>query len=408
MNGGYRFLDVADPSAMKERLDEVSLPNFVRAAEGALERSGATLADVSFLCGLHTKRSMHDELVRTLGVDPSRTVYLDDTGHMSGVDPLLALDRAARAGELAGRRPRAAPRGRHRLHLGRQRRPLGTALAGCLTPSGRPSRIRDSRLLDPKGAQIVALTPSNPEVRIQEEAERLAAAWEADERWQGIRRPYTPEQVVRLRGSLPVEHTLARIGAERLWRLLTTEDYVAALGALSGGQAVQMVKAGLRAIYLSGWQVAADANLSGQTYPDQSLYPSNSAPGARAPAEQRAAPRRPDRLVGGRRQRRLARADRRRRRGGVRRTAARVRADEVDDRGRRGGSPLRGPARVREEVRPPRRQGARARRRSSCARSSARALRPTCSACRPSSSRAPTRSARRCSRATPTRATPSS
>ena len=101
MNGGYRFLDVADPSAMKERLDEVSLPNFVRVAEGALERSGATLADVSFLCGLHTKRSMHDELVRTLGVDPGRTVYLDDTGHMSGVDPLLALDRAARAGELA-------------------------------------------------------------------------------------------------------------------------------------------------------------------------------------------------------------------------------------------------------------------------------------------------------------------
>jgi len=124
----------------------------------------------------------------------------------------------------------------------------------------------------------VSPTSLNPEARIQEEAERLAAAWEADERWQGIRRPYTPEQVVRLRGSLPVEHTLARIGAERLWRLLTTEDYVAALGALSGGQAVQMVKAGLRAIYLSGWQVAADGNLSGQTYPDQSLYPSNSAP----------------------------------------------------------------------------------------------------------------------------------
>jgi 3-oxoacyl-[acyl-carrier-protein] synthase III len=101
MNGGYRFLDVADPPAMKERLDEVSLPNFVRAAEGALERSGATLADVSFLCGLHTKRSMHDDLVRTLGLDPTRTVYLEDTGHMSGVDPLLALDRAARAGALA-------------------------------------------------------------------------------------------------------------------------------------------------------------------------------------------------------------------------------------------------------------------------------------------------------------------
>jgi isocitrate/methylisocitrate lyase len=120
--------------------------------------------------------------------------------------------------------------------------------------------------------------PTDPAPRIQEEAKRLSADWEADERWQGIRRPYGPEEVVRLRGSLRVEHSLARLGAERLWRLLTTEDYVAALGALSGGQAVQMVKAGLRAIYLSGWQVAADANLSGNTYPDQSLYPSNSAP----------------------------------------------------------------------------------------------------------------------------------
>src|SRR6185503_20310553 len=117
--------------------------------------------------------------------------------------------------------------------------------------------------------------PIHPSARIQEEAERLAADWDADERWQGIRRPYGPEEVVRLRGSLRVEHSLARLGAERLWRLLTTEDYVAALGALSGGQAVQMVRAGLKAIYLSGWQVAADANLSGHTYPDQSLYPSN-------------------------------------------------------------------------------------------------------------------------------------
>ena len=118
----------------------------------------------------------------------------------------------------------------------------------------------------------------DPERRIREEADRLTALWEEDERWLGIRRPYGAEAVVRLRGSLPVEHTLARLGAERLWRLLTTEDYVAALGAMTGGQAVQMVKAGLKAIYLSGWQVAADANLSGNTYPDQSLYPSNSAP----------------------------------------------------------------------------------------------------------------------------------
>jgi isocitrate lyase len=98
------------------------------------------------------------------------------------------------------------------------------------------------------------------------------------DRWQGIERPYTEEDVERLRGSVTVEHTLARLGAERLWRLLHEEPYVAALGAMTGGQAVQMVKAGLQAIYLSGWQVAADANVAGQTYPDQSLYPSNSAP----------------------------------------------------------------------------------------------------------------------------------
>ncbi|MGH3022710.1 MAG: isocitrate lyase [Gaiellaceae bacterium] len=98
------------------------------------------------------------------------------------------------------------------------------------------------------------------------------------ERWEGIERPYAEEDVERLRGSVHVEHTLARLGAERLWGLLQKEPYVAALGALTGGQAVQMVKAGLKAIYLSGWQVAADANLAGQTFPDQSLYPSNSAP----------------------------------------------------------------------------------------------------------------------------------
>jgi isocitrate lyase len=98
------------------------------------------------------------------------------------------------------------------------------------------------------------------------------------ERWDGIERPYTEEDAERLRGSVHVEHTLARLGAERLWQLLQDEPFVAALGAMTGGQAVQMVKAGLKAIYLSGWQVAADANLAGQTYPDQSLYPSNSAP----------------------------------------------------------------------------------------------------------------------------------
>ena len=98
------------------------------------------------------------------------------------------------------------------------------------------------------------------------------------DRWDGIERPYTEEHVERLRGSVRVEHTLARLGAERLWALLNDGSYVNALGAMTGGQAVQMVKAGLKAIYLSGWQVAADANVAGQTYPDQSLYPSNSAP----------------------------------------------------------------------------------------------------------------------------------
>jgi 3-oxoacyl-[acyl-carrier-protein] synthase-3 len=97
---GYRFLDVLDPAAMKERLDDVSLPNFVRAAEGALRRSRASLEDVDYLCTIHMKRSMHEALVAALGVDPERTIYLEDTGHMSGVDPLLTLDRAARAGEL--------------------------------------------------------------------------------------------------------------------------------------------------------------------------------------------------------------------------------------------------------------------------------------------------------------------
>jgi isocitrate/methylisocitrate lyase len=107
---------------------------------------------------------------------------------------------------------------------------------------------------------------------------RLEREWASDPRWRGIRRNYTATDVVRLAGSVREEHTLARRGAQRLWRSLTTQPYVAALGALTGGQAVQMVRAGLEAIYLSGWQVAADANLAGQTYPDQSLYPANSVP----------------------------------------------------------------------------------------------------------------------------------
>src|SRR5271163_826529 len=106
----------------------------------------------------------------------------------------------------------------------------------------------------------------------------LEHTWATDPRWKGITRPYTEKDVKQLRGSLPIEHTLARAGAERLWKLLHSEPYVAALGALTGNQAVQQVGAGLQAIYLSGWQVAADANNAGQMYPDQSLYPADSVP----------------------------------------------------------------------------------------------------------------------------------
>src|SRR5215212_8384683 len=106
----------------------------------------------------------------------------------------------------------------------------------------------------------------------------LEKDWETDPRWDGITREYTAEDVLRLRGSIDIQYTLAEMGAERLWQLLTTEPFVNSLGALTGNQAVQQVRAGLKAIYLSGWQVAADANLAGHMYPDQSLYPSNSVP----------------------------------------------------------------------------------------------------------------------------------
>jgi isocitrate lyase len=116
------------------------------------------------------------------------------------------------------------------------------------------------------------------EARVQEQVAQLEDEWRLDDRWRGVERTYTAEDVVRLRGSVVQEYTLARLGAERLWQLIRGEEPVRALGALTGGQAVQMVRAGLESIYLSGWQVAADANLAGATYPDQSLYPANSAP----------------------------------------------------------------------------------------------------------------------------------
>ncbi|AYY14047.1 isocitrate lyase [Actinobacteria bacterium YIM 96077] len=114
--------------------------------------------------------------------------------------------------------------------------------------------------------------------RIADEAARLEREWASNPRWRGVERAYTAEDVVRLRGTVREEYTLARRGAERLWELLNSRDYVHALGAITGNQAVQMVRAGLEAIYLSGWQVAADGNTAGQTYPDQSLYPVNSVP----------------------------------------------------------------------------------------------------------------------------------
>ena len=110
------------------------------------------------------------------------------------------------------------------------------------------------------------------------EAARLKKDWAENSRWKGIRRGYTAEDVVRLRGSIHIEHTLARRGSEKLWKMLNDEPFVNTLGALTGNQALQQVKAGLKAIYLSGWQVAADANIAGEMYPDQSLYPANSVP----------------------------------------------------------------------------------------------------------------------------------
>ncbi|MEJ1154971.1 MULTISPECIES: isocitrate lyase [Microbacterium] len=127
----------------------------------------------------------------------------------------------------------------------------------------------------------IQATPGQPPLRAGDQtqtAAELQEIWDTDPRWQGIERTFSAEDVVALRGSVREESTLAQRGAENLWNLLHTEDYIRALGAYTGGQAVQQIRAGLKAIYLSGWQVAADGNLAGQTYPDQSLYPANSVP----------------------------------------------------------------------------------------------------------------------------------
>ena len=135
-----------------------------------------------------------------------------------------------------------------------------------------PSRLDESVYITPMSASRIATLDSNEAVA------ELERRWREDARWDGIRRPYDADEVIRLRGRFSPEQTLARLGAERLWQLLGGPEHVAALGAMTGGQAVQMVRAGLQAIYLSGWQVAADANTAGDVYPDQSLYPANSVP----------------------------------------------------------------------------------------------------------------------------------
>lgn len=112
----------------------------------------------------------------------------------------------------------------------------------------------------------------------KEKVQALLADWMVNPRWNGVERPYTAEEVIKLRGSYEIDYSIARIGAEKFWKQLNSKDFVAGLGALTGNQAIQEVEAGLQAIYLSGWQVAADANLAGEMYPDQSLYPANSVP----------------------------------------------------------------------------------------------------------------------------------
>ena len=222
------------------------------------------------------------------------------------------------------------------------------------------------------------------------EAARLKKDWAENPRWKGIQRGYTAEDVVRLRGSVHIEHTLARRGAEKLWKLIHDEPFVNTLGALTGNQALQQVKAGLKAIYLSRLagrrrrehrrrDVSGPVALSGELGADR-----------RAPDQQHVHARRSDPAHGRQGRHRLLRADRRRCRSRIRRRAERVRADEGDDRGGRRRRALRGPARRGEEVRPHGRQGARTRRARRSRSSSPRGSPRTAWACRRSCSRAPT------------------
>src|SRR2546430_128919 len=187
----------------------------------------------------------------------------------------------------------------------------------------------------------------------------LEQAWKAGSRWKGVTRPYTAGDVYRLGARIDIESPLAGYGAARLWQLFQDDDYVAVLSAVTGNQAIQQVQAGLKAIYVSGWQVAADANNALEMYPDQSLYPSDSVP-ALLRRLNNAQARRRDRAHEGRPRDLLVRPAGGGRRSGIRRTAARLRDHEEHDRRRRRRGALRGSARIGEEVRASGRQGARA------------------------------------------------
>ena len=183
-------------------------------------------------------------------------------------------------------------------------------------------------------------------------------------RYAGVERPYTAADVERLRGSFPIAHTLAERGANKLWKLLHEEPYINSLGAMTGNQAMQMVRAGLKAIYLSGWQVAADSNTASSHVPGPVALSRQRRAGTMPAHQPHPAARRPDRARRGRRPARLVRPHRRRRRSRLRRPAEQLRDHEGLHRGGRRGRPLRGPARQREEVRPSRRQGANPHRRA--------------------------------------------
>ena len=191
------------------------------------------------------------------------------------------------------------------------------------------------------------------------EAARLKKDWAENPRWKGIKRGYTAEDVVRLRGSIHIEHTLARRGAEKLWKLINEEPFVNSLGAMTGNQAMQQVKAGPEGDLPVGLAGRRRRQHRRRDVPGPVAVPGELGAARRAPDQQHADARRPDPAHGRQERRhRLLRADRRRRRGRFRRRAERVRADEGDDRGRRRRRPLRGPARVGQEVRPHGRQGA--------------------------------------------------